>query len=126
MISFLLSLFLVDRQWRQWRLSQHSQGSDSFWFRLTHRSWLRGPEPYQDSQDSTWKHSENAPAQSSPATTYPGWYTRKNHRAMAKMEVSDAFEMRRRVIFAIAVWALIGLLAITYGVRRMYGWVSRA
>ena len=116
---------MVDRQQRQWRLSQHAQGSESFWFRLTHWSWLN-PEPYQDSRDGTWKHNPNVAGQNAPDAFFPGWYTRKKHRAMAKIEFGDAFEMRRRVVFALLAWAVLGLFAFIYAARRMYGWVSRA
>ena len=124
MISFVVSLFVVERQQRQWRLSQHTSSPDSLWARLTHWPWLN-PEPYQDSKDTTWKYSDNVAAQDTPGTVFRGWYTRKKHRAMAKMEISDAFEMRRRVIFALVAWALLGALGISYVARRMYGWISR-
>ena len=125
MASFIISLFMIDRSQRQWRLSQHATGSESFWFRWTHSSWL-DPEPYQDLRDGTWKHNPKAAAQNGSDTTYRGWYTRKKHRAMAKMEISDAFEMRRRVIFALLAWALLGIFAVTYAARHMYGWISSA
>lgn len=44
---------------------------------------------------------------------------------MAKMEISDAFEMRRRVLFALAAWTVLGFFVLTYASRRMYGWISR-
>lgn len=44
---------------------------------------------------------------------------------MAKMEINDAFEMRRRVLFAFVAWALLGLFALTYATRHMYGWISQ-
>ena len=122
MVSFLVSLFVVDRQQRQWRLSQHSSGSDSIWFRLTHWS-LANPEPYQDFTDATWKHKGSAAAQSYPETVFNGWYTRKKHRAVAKMEITDAFEMRGRVIAALLTWSILGVLALAYAGRRMYGWM---
>lgn len=116
MISFLLSLSLVDLQQRHWRLSQHSSTDpESTWSRFT--SWL-APEPY------TWKHDSDPTAQN--ADTFSGFYTRKKHRAMAKMEISDAFDMRRRVLFAFAAWAVLGFVALVYATRRMYGWLSRA
>lgn len=120
MISFLISLSLVDRQQRQWRLSQHSSAeSASPWFHFT------SPEPYQHSNDGTWKHSSNVPSQNVEANTFRGWYRQKKHRAMAKMEINDALEMRRRVLFAFVAWALLGLFALTYATRRMYGWISQ-
>ena len=102
-------------------MSQHA-GPESLWSRLT--SWL-GPEPYQGSRNATWQHNSDAPAQKAAANTFRGWYTRKKHRAMAKMEISDAFEMRRRVLIALAAWTVLGFCALTYASRRVYGWISR-
>ena len=120
MISFILSLVVIDHQQRQWRLSQHNSGSNSLWSRLTHLPGLN-PEPYQNSPDSTWKHNENAASDN----TFRGWYTRKKHRAVAKMEVNDAFEMRGRLMVALAVWASIGIFGLIYAVKGMYGWGHR-
>ena len=122
MISFVLSLVVVDTQDRQWRLSQHASSQEPIWFRLTHWSWL-SPQPYQDS-DGTWKHHDSATAaQSPPDTAFSGWYTRKKHRAVAKMEMSDAFEMRGRVIAALLAWGCLGVFGIVYATRRLYGWM---
>lgn len=118
---------MIDQQHSQWRLSQHASRTDTFWFRLTHWSWLN-PEPYQDSQDGTWKHKPNASApigHPSNDNTYQGWYTRKKHRAVAKMEMSDAFEMRKRVVAAIIAWTLLGLFGITYAIKQMFGWLFK-
>lgn len=125
MISFLVSLAVVDRQQRQWRLSQHTPGSESIWFRLTHWSW-HGPEPYQDSRDSTWKRNDGAAPYLGPTAPSQGWYTQKKHRAMAQLSISDALDMRKRVVFALLAWAFVVLYAIIFATRRIYGWLSKS
>ena len=111
---------MVDQQQRQWRMSQHASEPESLWHRITHWNWLH-PEPYQNPKDGTWGHTVNASGQT---PDFSGFYTRKKHRAMAKMELSDAFEMRGRVIAALLVWTLVCAGGLTYAGRRMYGWIS--
>ena len=113
MISFVFSLVLVDRQQRQWRLSQHTPTTAAGWS----RPWLV-PEPYQS--------PDGPPAQSGTANAYSGWYNRKKKRAIAKMEISDAFEMRKRVVFAMFVWSSLALWAVVSVLRGMYAWAVPA
>ncbi|RMX75274.1 hypothetical protein D0869_11784 [Hortaea werneckii] len=47
-----------------------------------------------------------------------------DHRAMAKMELSDAFEMRGRVLLAIIAWMLLVLFGVAYSMKRVYAWMS--
>lgn len=126
MVSFLLSLFYVDYQQRSWRLSQHPAASpESLWTRLTHPSWL-DPQPYQDPINSTWNcDSRGAAPQMVPEPAHQGWYSRKKHRAMAKLEISDALEMRKTVVFALAAWGILGLFAVYHAGRGMYSWLTR-
>lgn len=118
MISFIFSLVLIDRQQRRWRLSQHS-GSEATagWS----RAWL-DPEPYQASP-GPGQASERAASEKESANAYSGWYTRKKKRAMARMEISDAFEMRGRVVVALVVWSGLVLWGTAYVLRCMYGWI---
>lgn len=102
MISFILSLFLVDRQQRQWRLSQHAPPkASSFWLQFG----FQNPEPYQDSIGTTWH-------------PHLSW----RRRGVAKAQMSNVFDMRGRVIVALVAWTLVGFLAVAYVVRRMYHW----
>lgn len=124
MVTFILSLSVVDLHQRQWRLSQRpAAGQQTLWSKMTPWSWL-DPEPYQDSRDTTWKGDNSAAAQNRADNSFGGWYTRKKHRAMAKMELHDAFEMRGRVLVAIIVWMLLGLVGLAYTMRRTYAYVS--
>jgi hypothetical protein len=121
MISFVLSLFLIDRQQRQWRLSQHiSSSRPSWWTRATH--WSYDPQPYQD-QNSTWQRHDKPGQQNDHS--HRAWFARKQHRAIAKMEIGDALEMRNRVIVALAAWAVVGLAALYYATKALYGWLTR-
>ena len=100
-ISFILSLFVVERQHRQWRHQQnHASPSQAQSGR-----WLSSPEPYQDAKGATW---------------HPRLSLRR--RGIAKMHMHDVLEMKGRVVLGIAVWMAIGVLAIAYGARRMYCW----
>lgn len=98
-ISFILSLVVVDRQQRQWRLSQHAHRPQAFWER-----WFSSPEPYQESQ-GTWR-------------PHYSW----KRRGVAKMQINDVLEMRGRVAVAIAVWSMIALIGSAYAMRRIYFW----
>lgn len=115
---------MIDYRQRQWRLSQRATDHDSFWFRLTHWSWLH-PEPYQDSRDGTWKHNPKAGFQQPPNTDFQGWSTQKKHRAITKLEVNDAFEMRGRVFVALLAWTIVGAFGLVFATKRLYGWMSR-
>jgi hypothetical protein len=102
MISFLLSLLVVDRQQRQWRLSQHAPGSDtSLWSR-----WW-SPEPYQQAVGSAWR---------------PQYSWRR--RGIAKLQLNDVFAVRGRVLVALALWTAVGLLVTAYAIRQMYFWAT--
>jgi len=114
MVTFLLSLFIVDHQQRQWRLSQHASGSDRSTAIHTIGSWLN-PEPYhQDAYDHT---------SAEPDGSFHGWYAKKKHRAMARLEFNDAFEMRGRVLILLLTWVFLGFCAIVYATRRLFAWV---
>lgn len=111
MITFIISLFLVDRQQRQWRLSQHAAGpDDSLWHRLTGLPSL-DPQPYapyQDPDSSAWQHDGRA-ADPPPIRT--------KHRAVARLSISDAFDMRGRVLVALIAGTSLGLTALFYAIR---------
>lgn len=122
MITFVLSLSIIDYRQRQWRLSQRATDHDSLWFRLTHWSWLH-PEPYQDFRDSAWKHTDKTSFQTPPNADFQGWYTQKKHRALTEMEVSDAFEMKGTVLVALLAWTAVAAFGMTFAAKRLYGWL---
>ncbi|KAK0882160.1 hypothetical protein LTR87_004115 [Friedmanniomyces endolithicus] len=107
MVVLLLSLFLVDHKQRQWRLSQHASSPTSLWARLS----PLGAEPYQDSHDRravSGGASVRTYASASDGS-FTGWYRRTKHRSMAKLDLSDALEMRGRVLVALVAWLVLGL-----------------
>ncbi|KAK4898811.1 hypothetical protein LTR27_003542 [Elasticomyces elasticus] len=110
MISLLLSLVLVGERQKQWRLSTPV----SLWARLSH--WRS--EPYQDSQVRGHGGAPGADG------SFSGWYIRKKHRALAKLELNEALELRGRVLLALLAWFIFGLFGFMYAVRRFYGWLS--
>lgn len=125
MISFLLSLCIVDRQQRAWRVAQHQPDSGSWWKMLS--PWWNA-EPYQSPHDSTWGHAVQVDGLSHgahgnvPATTVDTvhWHTRKKHRKMAKLTLSDALDMRGRMAFALVAAGLLGLVATTWLLKRLF------
>jgi len=123
MIAMILSLSMVDFRQRQWRLSQHAASNDGFWTRLTDWSHLH-PEPYQDVQDSTWKHIDKQATQTPIDPPSQRYYTRKKHRAVAKLELGDALAMRGRVLIALIIWGLIGLVTLSLAARRLSRWLG--
>ena len=120
-VSFLFSLFLVDRHNRSYRVSEHTHNtsSSSFWSRISLRSWL-DPEPYQDPADTTWQRQLSDEYEGTNAAVLRPdrrrWVTRKKHRRIAKMEFSEAFEMRGTVMLCFIAVAVLGLAG--------FGWLS--
>ena len=117
MISFLLSLFYVDHQNRLWRQSQHGSSQTSIW------SWLR-PEPYQQPQGSNWKRADAggyADSVQDPNTSR--CHTRKKHRKMVKLEFSEAWAMRKRVMVLIAMSAIMAVAGLVWAAKRLLRWM---
>ena len=125
MVTFIISLFLVDQQQAQWRLSQRASTTPTW-----RSNWpYFHAEPYQDSGTSTWGHKKSSSSSSDrPAVqrtgSYQGWYARKKKRAIAKLEIGDAWEMRSRVLVALIAWTVLGSLALFYEARRVYSWMA--
>ncbi|KAG9520358.1 hypothetical protein E4T50_15711 [Aureobasidium sp. EXF-12298] len=126
MISFLLSLCVVDSQQRAWRLAQQADSEPwPWWKKLSPWTWWNA-EPYQEPHDSTWQHA--VPATNSPegadgsvpvpAVNTDHWYTHKKHRKMAKLTVSDALNIREEVAIMLVAAALIGVILIVWLAKR--------
>ncbi|KAM0722051.1 hypothetical protein Q7P37_002977 [Cladosporium fusiforme] len=125
MVTFIISLILVDEQERRWRLSQRAD-SASFWHRFTHWSESHW-EPYQDAGTSAWGHRSQPavePAGHHPTSSFSSWHYRRKKGAIARLEVGDALDMRGRVLVALIAWALLGTLALYYAMRHGYNWVA--
>lgn len=122
MIAFLISLFVVDRRQRQWRVQQHPSGHEPTSSRWAHWPWLH-PEPYQDTNTGYWQQSATTAAEVSPDGAYGGWFAHWKHRAIAKLEIGDALALRGRVIVAMLIWLLMASLLATYSFKRTYEWL---
>ncbi|CAD0110389.1 unnamed protein product [Aureobasidium uvarum] len=127
MISFLLSLCVVDSQHRAWRLAQQADSEPwPWWKKLSPWTWWNA-EPYQSPQDSTWQHAVPATSLSDgangtvpvPAVNTDRWHTRKKHRKMAKLTISDAMNMREEMAVALVTAALIGLVVVVWLAKRV-------
>lgn len=87
------------------------------------RNWL-DPEPYQNPTDSRWRQSSAAGdgvQGSVPRPERTRWFTHKKHRKMAKLQLSDALEMRGAVMLCLAGLLLFGLFAVGWGLKRAFG-----
>jgi len=83
-------------------------------------SWL-DPQPYQASHAG-----DNASVISDRDTSYSsysGWYMHKKHRALAKLEIDDAFNMRGRMVYALLALALLSFCALGYAIRQLSTWL---
>lgn len=128
MITFLLSLCVVDSQQRAWRVAQHQHNDVvSWWKQISPWTWWDA-EPYQSPHDSTWQHvvqdsraadGTHGIVPGSSTGTHP-WHTHKKHRKMAKLMMSDAFEMRGTMAFALVTMGLLGLVTVAWLVKRLY------
>lgn len=120
-VSFLISLFLVDTQ----NAITRTRNSSFFNF--------FDPAPYQDPNDSTWGRRDSSMHVEPPDALNPdqrqgrnkrkrkSWHLHRKIRKIARLEISDAFEMRRRVMVAMA---LVIMLA-GYAVWCFFAWVLR-
>lgn len=112
--SFLVSLFLIDTR------NALSRTKDSSLF-----SFL-DPEPYQDPYDSRWGRRGSTPHVEPPDPLKPNqqpgtekrkrrsWHLHRKIRKIAKLEISDAFEMRGRVMAAMLAMIVVVLYAAWY------------
>ncbi|THX01051.1 hypothetical protein D6D17_06293 [Aureobasidium pullulans] len=127
MISFLFSLCVVDSRQRAWRISQHQHDSGPWWKKLSPWTWWNA-EPYQSPQDSTWQHAVPATTTLDGADgTVPAsavntdhWHTRKKHRKMARLTLSDAIDMREGMAIMLVTAALLGLVVMLWLARRIF------
>jgi len=129
-LSFLLSLAFVDRQNRYYRVTQHPpQPPRSFWARFATplSSWW-DPEPYQDPDKGTWRRREK-PSSDEIDGAPPEvkrkekWYAMKNHRQLARLEVSEAFEIAGRVKAVVAGIFVVGTVGVGWGMKMIYEWL---
>ncbi|KAL1635684.1 hypothetical protein SLS58_010122 [Diplodia intermedia] len=134
--SFIISLFLVDRRSRAYRLAEHPAPRGSSW--LTYFSpwqWLDPqPYPYQNPTNSTWQDANAGKAQGSDGgisgvngqadldrgkRADKQWFIGKKHRKVARLEFMEAFEMRGRIMLALGVAWTLGILALLWSARRL-------
>ncbi|KAF2854655.1 hypothetical protein T440DRAFT_464794 [Plenodomus tracheiphilus IPT5] len=133
-ISFIISLFLVNHRNRARRSKAHTTYSSILSY-LAPSSWL-DPEPYQDPTDSTWGRqgapghvephdalgpSKDASTEDQPSPTKKkkktAWHLNNKIRKVAKLEISDAFEMRGRVIAMMLFMIVLGSVAMWMSTR---------
>jgi hypothetical protein len=115
-ISFIFSLLLVNHRYRTWRLSEHPPANSTFWSRISLRSWL-DPEPYQDPSDTTWQHSSDSRGHV-PHPQREKWFTHKKHRKVAKLEISEAFDMSGRVMVSVGCVLVVGVLGVGWAANQ--------
>ncbi|KAI9715748.1 MAG: hypothetical protein M1812_005746 [Candelaria pacifica] len=100
-LSFILSLFLVDRRNTSYRTTQHpSPPPTTLLAKLKHAlvSPWQDAEPYRSGNHQDGKEEK--------------WRLHSKHRKMMRMEVSDAFELRGKVVVGIVVFGLLAGLGV--------------
>jgi hypothetical protein len=133
-ISFILSLSFVNLRDRAHRTYAHSSASFLTYFYPS--NWLN-LEPYQDPDDSRWGRRDSTGHVEPCDTISPksggkkkrgSWHLNKKIRKMAKLEVSDAFEMRGMVIVVMLAMMLVGAVVLGVGVKWLFAtlWQSLA
>jgi len=131
-ISFILSLSFVNLRDRANRARAHSSTSVLTYLRPSR--WL-DIEPYQDPDDSSWgrgaaashvePHDTISPKQDdqSNGATHKrkkSWHLNKKIRKVAKLEVSDAFEMRGRVIAGMMAMVALGSVVLWFVAKWLF------
>jgi hypothetical protein len=119
-VSFVLSLVFVEHRNRARRVSAGNYNSDS-WV-TSFRNWL-DPEPYQDpSNSSPWRQpADSVSDKQGTHSENHRWFARKKHRKMAKLQLTDALEMRGSVMIFVLGCFVAGVLAVGWAVKRIFG-----
>ncbi|KAF1914981.1 hypothetical protein BDU57DRAFT_309741 [Ampelomyces quisqualis] len=127
--SFILSLSFVNLRDRANRARAHS--STSVLTYLYPSRWL-DIEPYQDPYNSSWGRGGAAthvepdgaigPKQGKNAThsRKKSWHLNKKIRKVAKLEVSDALEMRGRVIVGMLAMLALGSVVLWFVAKWLF------
>ncbi len=130
-VSFLLSLALIDNRNASLRYHIHasspSPASDGIygWAKNTLHSWVYRPQPYAYviSPDLLQRQKSGEIVKEQAAKVEP-WHWKTKQKTMMKMEVADAFEMRKWVVLAmaaaVAVFAALAVLLVSWS----YGMIS--
>ncbi|EOA80840.1 hypothetical protein ACJQWK_09854 [Exserohilum turcicum] len=138
--SFLVSLFLVNYRNRARRTAARAPSFPLLTY-LFPSTWL-DPEPYQHPHDSTWdrrdssRHVEPHDAISPGSASQTGgtqlrkkrtsWHLHKKIRKVARLEIGDAWEMRGRVIVAMAAIMLLTCAVLCMALKWCFLSVSHA
>ncbi|CAJ2501644.1 Uu.00g044970.m01.CDS01 [Anthostomella pinea] len=127
LISFLLSLYLIEDHYQAQRSQGHTISSPSSRsrssssassngksaFELRYPSWLHRllfrPQPYE------WVENQRKPAP--PNRDDERWYYHVYKRKVMRMEATDAFELRNTVLLGLCLLAVGGVWAL-WGVGR--------
>ncbi|KAF2644231.1 hypothetical protein P280DRAFT_227843 [Massarina eburnea CBS 473.64] len=129
--SFLLSLFLINRADRLRRTKPPSTNTantthppsaslpNPLFTLLTPSTWLN-PEPYQDPTTTTTTTTPPPTPPRNQNNKRP-WHLHNKIRKIAHLEISDALEMRGRVIVGMGVVGLVVICVAWVGARWVVG-----
>jgi hypothetical protein len=133
-ISFILSLSLVDFRDRTYRAREHSSRPNSGGWSLNElRQWL-DPEPYSEPETDEWLPLTDSSQYQVTGLEYNGnepyikehggqkWVRRKKHRAVAKMQLGDAWDLRRSIMVMLLLCVLLICGLVVYGLKRAWNW----
>lgn len=129
-VSFLLSLFFVERRQRAWRLSQHGPRGESIWSKLSPSAWL-DPEPYQDHRNTAWQGQGHVNSNDTLHGSVPTagmknekWFHRKKHRKIASLELGNAFETSGQMMLLIVLWLGVFLVGMAWLGTKAFAWMK--
>ncbi|KAI9749963.1 MAG: hypothetical protein M4579_006661 [Chaenotheca gracillima] len=118
--TFLLSLALIDRRNRAYRSSLHGPTSTLSKIpiigRLADSWWPAEPYSRERKRHVVEVEREKNPASGERDEKKDVWTWTTNHRRMMRLEVSEAFDLRKEVVVAVlvaVVFALVGLVVVT-------------
>ncbi|KAL5121948.1 hypothetical protein ACEQ8H_000164 [Pleosporales sp. CAS-2024a] len=132
-VSFILSLTIVNFADRAHRARAHS--NNSLFTYLYPSSWL-DPEPYQDPDKSTWDrrgtsthvepHDAIGPKQGGQPEKkrMRPWHLHRKIRKVAKLEISDAFDMRGKVMVGMCATMVVGSMMAWMGLKWAFASVA--
>jgi len=125
-VSFILSLFIIERSERARRNSEHPSNQDrSFWATFSLQNWL-DPEPYQDPDDGTWQSADAADVDGLqqqggvPRPKRKQWFRRKKAVKVGKMDITEAFDLSGTVMAMLLALACVVVLGVGWGGMKAY------
>jgi len=126
MISFLLSLALIDRRNRSYRIQQHAYVPPTLFGRIKQAlfSPWQDPEPYRNFNPASGYGAQGGVGDDGGGKKRKEeahWTWKRQHRKMMRLEVKDALEIRKRVVVGLVMLGVLSGVAGVLAVKRLWG-----